>query len=100
MLETGNSVGADTQNDLQIFFTKKLTKICLNLGIPPPWLEEPEISQLINHAVGLFIWATTAIAFIEDDKLPYTLQQRLELILEGRLGEKTENNIDTLSAAS
>jgi hypothetical protein len=59
----------------------------------PPWPEKPAIDQLTERAAGLFVWAKTAMTFMEEeDGDP---DSRLERVLSGKLGQGTDN-IDSL----
>ena len=94
VLETGDSVSTETTNDVRVFFEKSFAKIVeLYPSLSPTWPEKAVIDQLTTRAAGLFIWAKTAMAFMEEEEgIPNT---QLKLILNGELGYG-RNNIDTL----
>jgi hypothetical protein len=93
VLETGESVGPETQNDIRTFFKQSFDIIRSSYGLPEKWPTESDINLLTKRAAGLFIWARTAITFMEgkwsDPKA------RLELVLAGDL-DKRSQNIDAL----
>jgi hypothetical protein len=92
-LETGDSVSSETQSDIRVFFERTFAHIRLTLGFPLTWPEELEIDQLTKRSAGLFIWAKTAMEFIGERR--GKPRAKLQLVLEGNLGTKSEN-IDTL----
>jgi hypothetical protein len=92
-LETGDSVDPETNNDIRIFFEQSLDVIRPTLGLPSTWPGRSTIAELTKRAAGLFIWATTAIAFLAEKRSnPNT---KLKLILAGNLGRNVES-IDIL----
>jgi hypothetical protein len=93
MLETGDSVGVETHNDIRTFFEQSFNNIRPMLGMPPAWPTAPELDQLTNRAAGLFIWAKTAAAFMGERR--GKPNAKLQLVLEGNLGKRSED-IDTL----
>jgi len=66
ILETGDSVSRETVNDIRIFFEESFDRITPEIGLPSTWPGEVAIDQLTDRAAGLFIWAKTAMAFMED----------------------------------
>ena|ERR1700722_9712419 len=86
MLKTGASVDHETQHDIRIFFETKLVAIRLRFRLDSSWPHKSAIDQLLERAAGLFIWATTAMAFMEEARY----QNRLDLVLAGKLGKKEE----------
>jgi len=93
VLETGDSVGFETTNDIRLFFTKAFDDIRPTLGLPDSWPEKSVFERLTKNASGLFMWAKTAMAFLEEGwDNPIA---KLELILHGKMGNQNEN-IDAL----
>jgi NACHT domain len=92
-LETGDVTDLETQNDIRTFFRQQLANIVPNLGLPLSWPGEDKIEQLILRAAGLFIWAQTAMSFMEEGWCDPTV--KLNLVLTGNLGTMNEN-IDML----
>jgi hypothetical protein len=92
-LETGDVTDPETQNDIRTFFRQQLANIVPNLGLPLSWPGEDKIEQLTHRAAGLFIWAQTAMSFMEEGWYDPTV--KLDLILTGNLGTRNEN-IDML----
>ena len=93
ILETGDSVGPETINDIRMFFKKRFDLIAPGMGLRSTWPTEGAIDQLTERAAGLFIWAKTAMVFMEEEKeVP---DERLRLILAGKLG-RGGDSIDTL----
>ena len=97
ILETGDSVSPETTNDIRVFFEKSFAKIVESYypSLSPTWPEKAVITRLTARAAGLFIWAKTAMAFMEEGHREGTPKTQLKLILDGELG-KGRNNIDTL----
>jgi hypothetical protein len=92
-LKTGISVCYETQNDIRVFFEKSFEGMRPTFGLPTTWPGRPVINQLTKRAAGLFIWAKTAMAFVEEkwgDPIA-----KLKLVLAGDLGKQKEN-IDAL----
>jgi hypothetical protein len=92
-LETGENVSPETQQDIRIFFEQCFDDIRPSLGFPLAWPGDRAIDQLTERAGGLFIWAKTAIAFMEEKW--GNPDNKLKLILAGYLGKHCEN-IDVL----
>ncbi|KAJ7190648.1 WD40-repeat-containing domain protein, partial [Mycena pura] len=66
--------------DVKIFISHEIDRIREQNDLDPAWPEQSCIQQLINLAGGLFIWASTAIRFIDS----YLPDKRLKtLIFEG-----------------
>ena len=93
VLETGDSVNLETYQDIQIFFEKSFNIIRPGIGMESTWPGNPAIDRLTQRAAGLFIWAKTAIAFMEEKRGKPA--DKLKLILAGDLGPRSDN-IDTL----
>jgi hypothetical protein len=87
-LPTGTTVGKDTTRDIRHFFVQRFAEI----GGPSlaNWPGEQVLDTLTHRAAGLFIWADTAVRFVEQG-LP---DEQLEHVLSGDLGEG--DNVTTL----
>jgi hypothetical protein len=92
-LETGDRVSDETHRDIRAFFEQSLNDIRPDLGLPSTWPGEPSITQLTERAAGLFIWAKTAMAFVEERRGDPV--KKLKIVLTGKLGSRSEE-IDTL----
>lgn len=55
-----------TERDIRIYLEKNLTRISAIYQITSPWPPTSAISLLVQKSDGLFIFAATAIKFIED----------------------------------
>jgi hypothetical protein len=88
-LETGDTVSPETQNDIRIFFRQRLNYLRPIRGLPPTWPGEQAIELLTKRAAGLFIWAKTAMAFLEEKR--GSPSSKLKLVLAGNLGKQNEN---------
>ena len=69
----------DTVNnklDVELFIRSRIRDIRMQVG--PDWPGEERIQKLINLATGLFIWAFTACAFLEE----YPTDERLDDLLK------------------
>ncbi|KAJ7191429.1 WD40 repeat-like protein, partial [Mycena pura] len=70
-------------HDIEIFISHEINRIRKQHDLDPAWPEQNYIQQLTTLAGGLFIWASTAIRFI-DDYLPE--EQLKTLTSEGSTG--------------
>jgi hypothetical protein len=61
--------------------------------LKPTWPGADALGQLVERAAGLFVWAKTAVAFIETGT--GNPMEKLKLVLAGNLGDQIDN-IDTL----
>jgi NACHT domain len=89
-LETGDFTGIETHNDIRTFFRQRLVNIAPSVGFPLSWPGEPVIEQLTQRAAGLFIWAQTAISFMEEEWCQDPVV-KLKLIIAGNLGVMNDN---------
>jgi len=55
-----------TMHDIAEYFQHHLISIAMDSGLSSEWPGPGVVDQLTAHAGGLFIWASTAIGFIED----------------------------------
>jgi hypothetical protein len=83
------------RRDIQIFFEKRFTEIREDFHLPAKWPGPVAIAKLTQSAAGLFVWATTAMMFIEGECAQRNHRSALNAILEGKLGEGTKT-IDEL----
>jgi len=74
-LPTGDDA---TSRDIAQYFQKRLRSIAECSELAPDWPGPEAIEKLTECAGGLFIWASTAVAFIEDGLLP---EDRLPIVL-------------------
>jgi ATPase family associated with various cellular activities (AAA) len=93
-LETGESVSRETRNDIRIFFEQSFNNIRPKFGMPPTWPDERDMERLTDRAAGLFNWAKTAMAFMEETWDRNSPAAKLDLILAGHLGK--HDNLDVL----
>jgi hypothetical protein len=93
VLETGDSVNPETHKDIRTFFQQSLDQIRPNFGLASTWPGDSVIEKLTQRAAGLFIWAKTAMAFMEEKR--FNPATKLDLILTGQLGKRNDN-IDAL----
>jgi hypothetical protein len=81
-ISAGQTVEAQSSEDIQIFITNQLLKRVVNRyrdDLSPDWPGPRIVKDLANKAAGLFIWAQTVVKFISLGEP----QQRLNLVLEG-----------------
>ena len=72
-------IGDDTtRRDIAQYFQKRLKSIAECSELAPDWPGPEAIEKLTECAGGLFIWASTAVGFIEDGLLP---NARLQIVL-------------------
>jgi hypothetical protein len=93
MLETGDAATSETQSDIRLYLQRRFDDITLDLGLEPTWPGADALGRLVKRAAGLFVWAKTAVTFIETRT--GNLMEKLELVLTTDLGEMI-NNIDSL----
>jgi hypothetical protein len=91
VLETGDLVSPEENDDIQTFIERRFARIVPYYpSLPPTWPGHSTIKRLTECAAGLFIWADTAIKYIEQG----IATERLDLILAGQFHEG--DKIDTL----
>ena len=91
VLETGDLVSQEENDDIQTFMECRFAEIAPRYpSLPPTWPGHPTIKRLTECAAGLFIWADTAIRYIEQG----IATERLDLILAGHFPEG--DRIDSL----
>ncbi|KIO19341.1 hypothetical protein M407DRAFT_31012 [Tulasnella calospora MUT 4182] len=85
------------QADIELFLRRRLNNIAEAHGIPTPWPTELEIRRLVERSGSLFIFASTAIKFIESGKRRDP-QSRLTLLLKEGMSKGTTKykEVDTL----
>jgi len=88
-------IRSSTKNDIRIFLENRFADIRPDLCLPLTWPGKVAMDQMTERAAGLFIWAKTAMEFMEQEKEQDSPQIKLELILSGKLGKGTVN-IDAL----
>jgi hypothetical protein len=76
------------------YFSNSLNNVRPKFGMAPAWPDEWEMDRLTDRAAGLFIWATTAMAFMEETWDRNSPATKLDLILAGHLGK--HDNLDVL----
>jgi hypothetical protein len=64
-----------------------------DLMLPISWPGDNEVRALAKRSAGLFIWASTAIAFIADGHDP---RERLAILLNREVREQAESALDDL----
>jgi hypothetical protein len=93
-LETGDTISRETRNDIRIFFKQSFKNIRPRFGLASTWPDSQEFDRLTERAGGLFIWAKTAMAFMEETRGNHSPAEKLKLIIAGHLGK--HDNIDIL----
>jgi len=68
-----------TRRDIAQYFQKRLKSIAECSDLAPDWPGPEAVGKLTECAGGLFIWASTAVGFIEDGLLP---NARLQIVLD------------------
>ncbi|THH21025.1 hypothetical protein EUX98_g8470 [Antrodiella citrinella] len=89
----------DTDQDIEAFFRVRLEAIRTKnqyLDLPESWPEEEEIVSLVEHAAGLFVWASTICHMIE---VAHDPDGRLQSVLEGERSA-ADTVMDTLYETS
>jgi NACHT domain len=91
VLETGDLVSSEENDDIQTFMEYHFAQITSRYpSLPPTWPGHSTIKRLTECAAGLFIWADTAVKYIEQG----IATEQLDLILAGHFREG--NRIDAL----
>ncbi|KAH9942106.1 hypothetical protein B0H21DRAFT_868323, partial [Amylocystis lapponica] len=82
------------QNDVQIFLEQSMAQIQQTRSyLPIDWPGQTAKYALLQRAAGLFIWAYTAITFMELDNDP---QGQLEIILSSKNKEEADSSLYSL----
>ncbi|KAH9921270.1 hypothetical protein B0H21DRAFT_201833, partial [Amylocystis lapponica] len=83
------------QKDIHIFLEQSVFQIQQNRSyLPSDWPGKTTMEILLKKAAGLFIWASTAVIFVDQhDEDP---RDQLEIILTSRNREETESSLDSL----
>lgn len=83
--DLGSSDFAEVSNDIRLFMKYSLEKIRQShYHLPPGWPHEEAVSALTQRANGLFIWASTAVRFLDiryadpDRRLQHLLRQDID----------------------
>jgi hypothetical protein len=90
---------SDNRSDIQKYVDMRLPEVvedhCDLSGTD--WPSEEAKKKLVDRAGGLFIWITTACAFLEKSFDP---EERLQLLLDGSVDDSAETNLDKLYATA
>ena len=84
-----------TAHDIAEYFRQGLTSIGKNSELPD-WPRPEDIEQLTRCAGGLFVWASTAVGFIEDG-LP---DKRLQILFDISVQGESLTKLDALYQAT
>ena len=57
---------ADIDDDISTYLRTELAHICEDRWLPETWPSEKDIGTLVEKASGLFLWALTAVRFLQD----------------------------------
>ncbi|KAJ7121447.1 WD40-repeat-containing domain protein [Mycena epipterygia] len=78
-LEMEMDMGATSTNDVELYFRHEMAQIRQNRRLAQTWPEERDIRALVKLSGGLFIWASTAVTFMDafrpDGRLKILLAQ-------------------------
>jgi len=88
---TSKDNGDDISSYLQ-YQMKLVRRKNRQLSLPSDWPGGDNIQKLVAQASGLFVWASTAIKFIDG----YDPRERLDIILKGGAATATQSALDTL----
>ena len=80
-IPTGASVTSKTTEDIRRYIEDGFSKITHDNKIPGNWPGDQLIDDLVRRAQGVFIWAYTTLAFIDDVDPEY----QLEMVRSGKL---------------
>lgn len=81
-------------NDISTYVKYQMSRMReKSLGdLPADWPSELDVSRLAERACGLFIWASTAIQFIDG----FNPRKRMDAILRGEVALKSTDTLDLL----
>ncbi|KAH6886722.1 WD40-repeat-containing domain protein [Coprinopsis sp. MPI-PUGE-AT-0042] len=78
-LSSGTSVKKKASNDIRLFLTSRFARIAEGYeSLPPDWPGAEVIDELTTRAAGLFLWAKTAVEFVDLGEPTEQLRQVLE----------------------
>ncbi|KAJ3524869.1 hypothetical protein NMY22_g10819 [Coprinellus aureogranulatus] len=72
----------DPDSDIARYLEAKFNNIRRKFSLPKSWASEKDIRKLVENASGQFIYASTAIRYIEDNTEPPPPHDRLQRVLE------------------
>lgn len=81
--------------DISSFLSYRMARIrskTRGLKVPSSWPTEDDILRLTERASGLFVWASTALKFIDG----YDPRKRMDVVLRGDTGSGAEGALDVL----
>jgi hypothetical protein len=79
---------ADADGDIDRFISDRMADMAVRFNLSPDWVAAPSRAILVRKAGGLFIWASTAMKFIEDDDVDDP-EAQLDLLLHAQAEEPT-----------
>ena len=85
-----------TDNDIMTYIRHHMTRIRADnkiLQLPSNWPGSHKMRALCDRACGLFVWASTAIVFIEDGHDP---EERVDILLQVEVASDAESALDIL----
>jgi hypothetical protein len=84
----------DNHCDIQSYFRYRMANICARttLSLGDDWPGEKTIEELTEQASGLFIWASTAMEFVEG----YDPRRRLDILLSVKVATTAQATLDAL----
>jgi hypothetical protein len=74
----------DAVGDVYIYLRDELLEVQRNLGLPPSWLSEADLWTLAEKSEGIFMYASTLVKFVGDEK--GKPRQRLQNALHAHKG--------------
>jgi hypothetical protein len=83
-------------HDISLFIRDRMSKV---IPDDEDWPGEDRISQLIDRAAGLFIWASTACEFIKGNERIVDHEDLLNLVLSNEVQVDGEKSLDMLHSA-
>jgi hypothetical protein len=89
-------------SDISLYVRHQLTTLQQNsmFGLPSDWPKEGKTRALIKASAGLFVWAETAVAFVENSNSPQVgLDNLLDSLSRGNTESPLENLYDLYKTA-
>lgn len=86
-----------TEKDIRTYLEKNLARISATYQVTSPWPSTCAISSLVQKADGLFIFAATAIKFIEDPSGGEDPDTRMRSLLQSDTSEAASSPYRSLS---
>jgi len=90
-ISAGQTVDSQSSEDIRVFLTTKFQHITRRYpSLPANWPSDESVGKLVDMSGGLFIWAQTAVKFIQDGQPQRRLEEILKLGVSGAIDKLYE----------